>query len=294
MSEESPKPKKPQAQPLSHSSAETLSTCEQRYHYYKIQQAPQDPDYQKADSLSLGSAFHKVLEDSKHEKPASIRDELIKCTQDPDIQLPESDILLAHAMVLKYLRLHKQMGLKVLAVEVDIETKEVKGYVDAIMEDGDGKWWIVDMKTWKDLKPHAVVMLQKDPQAMLYASHAALIAEQLGLDLSKFGGCRWRVVTKSSAKLQSKETEAEYIMRLVEKHLSAYDIPIPFQESDASERLEAHLVMHKRTTKLLKEAPRRNYKACYNYFSPCPYWSRCYGKTYSEMATAWDAGVTSI
>lgn len=269
--------------PLSHSSASTLLECEQRYVYYKIDGAKEDSDYVKADSLGLGSAFHKVLEDSHHEKPVSISAALQALVDDPEVKLNAEDLLLCHAMVLKYLRLHKQMGLKVLAVETEIKTKWVHGFVDAIMEDADGKWWIVDLKTYKDLKPSTVAMLSRDPQLTLYAAHAFYLAEIHGLDLSKFGGCRWRVVTKSSARQKATETEADFVKRLADDHVKAYDIPVQAAMFDTQERLDLHVDLHKRTQKLVKVKPVRNYRACFNFFSPCPYWSKCYGKTYSEM-----------
>lgn len=268
--------------PLSHSSASTLLECEQRYAYYKIDGVPQDTDYVKSDALAIGSAFHKVLEDSRHEKPESIRVALLKCVEDPEVRLPEDEILLVHAMLLKYLRLHKQMGFKILAIEIAIETKEVIGYVDAIMEDHDGKWWIVDLKAKKSLSPTEIAMLPTDPQLNLYAAHAAMIAEQLGLDMQKFGGCRWRVVTKTTAKQKRGETDAEYVARLANENIKAYDIPVPFNEEAAAERLETHLDLYKRTQKLAKSKPIKNFKSCNSFFSPCAYWSRCYGKNYSD------------
>lgn len=279
-------PKKKAIGPLSHSSASTLLECEQKYAYYKIDGAPNDPDYVKSDALAIGSAFHKVLEDSKHEKPESIRASLLACVEDPEVRLPESEILLCHAMVLKYLRLHKQMGFKVLAVEIGIETKEVVGYIDAIMEDLQGFWWIVDLKAKKSLSPTEIAMLKNDPQLNLYAAHAGMIAEMLNLDVKKFGGCRWRVVTKTTAKQKAGETDAAYVARLADDHVKAYDIPVPFDEAAAAERLQTHLELFKRTQKLPKSKPLKNFKSCNSFFSPCQYWSRCYGKTFTEMQDA--------
>lgn len=272
--------------PLSHSSASTVLECEQKFAYYKIDGFPNDPDYVKSDALAIGSAFHKVLEDSKHEKPESIRASLLACTEDPDVRLPESEVLLCHAMVLKYLRLHKQMGFKVLAVEIGIETKEVVGYIDAIMEDLQGFWWIVDLKAKKSLSPTEVAMLKNDPQLNLYAAHAGMIADSLKLDAKKFGGCRWRVVTKTTAKQKNGEADAAYVARLADDHVKAYDIPVPFDEAAAAERLATHLELYKRTQKLAKSKPIKNFKSCNSFFSPCQYWSRCYGKTFTEMQDA--------
>lgn len=271
--------------PLSHSSATTLLGCEQRYAHYKILKTAPDPDYQKSNALGLGSAVHWILEKSRHSKPASITEDLEHCVKDPDIQLDPDDKPLAHGMVLAYLRLHQAMGLKVLDVELGLTTESFVGYIDAVMEDADGKFWICDLKTWKSLGPTVLNVLVRDPQMTLYAAHAAMVADVLKLDIKNFGGVRWLVVTKSAAKQQPREDYGQFIQRLVDKHLTAYDIPVPRELLDTDTRLETHLTLWKKAQALASGSvhPIRNYSNCMSYFSPCPYFSQCNPTTYSDV-----------
>jgi RecB family exonuclease len=271
--------------PLSHSSAQSLLSCEQKFYNYKVAKLSPDADYEKSDALSVGSAFHYVLEKTKHEKSALIRTLLEECTNDPDVKLDPENYNLVHAMVLKYLRLHKRMAFEVVAIEFKLETEWFTGFIDAIMVDTKGYWWIVDLKAYKSIHMPSLAALTRDPQLTLYAGHAALIAEMFKLDLGKFGGCRWRVVTKSSAAKKATEDDAAFILRLVNNNIKAYDIPVPFSRMDVDARMDLHHRLYQRTQGLARGdlKPVKNYGACMNYFSPCEYWSQCHGELNSNM-----------
>ncbi len=270
--------------PLSYSSASTLQECERRFSHYKLLRTPEDEDYEKSSALAIGSAFHWLLEKSKHEKPVSISADLAICVADPTIGLAEEDVPLVHAMVLRYLRLHKRMGLRVLAVEIEIRTEWFLGYVDAVMEDADGNFWIVDLKTWKSVMPSTTQMLPKDVQLGLYAAHSALVAEQLGLLPEKFAGVRWRVATKSSAKQKKTESYIDFVKRLADDHIKAYDIPVPKDRLNGDERLAAHFKLWEKSAELRADPSKaaQNFKNCFSFFSPCAYWSKCHGQIFSE------------
>jgi RecB family exonuclease len=271
-------PTPPEAMPLSHSSASLLLDCEQRYVHHKILKTPNDPDYVKSDALAVGSAFHWILENSRHEKPKSITADLAHCAADKDIRLPEEEFALVHAMIISYLRLHlqKMPGFKVLEVETEIKTEMFHGFIDAILEDPEGRWHILDLKTYKTLYRPGLVALPRDAQLALYAGHAPLLAEMHNLDLKRFGGVRWRVVTKSTAKQKASETQAEFVMRLVDKHVNAYDLAISADQLDVAERMELHKLLWETSKELRTRKPTRNYKACFSFFSPCPWFSRCH------------------
>jgi PD-(D/E)XK nuclease superfamily len=270
--------------PLSHSSASTLLECEQKYTHYKILKTPNDPDYEKSDALAIGSAFHWILEKSEHKKPRSITKDLAICVRDPTIGLSEDDIPLVHAMVVKYLRLHDKMKLRVIAVEIEIRTDWFLGYVDMVMEDDDGNWYLGDLKTWKSLSPGTIQQLPKDPQLALYCGHYEYVAELLDLVPEKFAGAIWRVVTKTSAKRKANEEYLDYVKRLADKHLTAYHIPVPKSMMDSGERLAAHFKLWEKTIGLRKDPTKamKNFKGCFSYFSPCQYFSRCHGRPFSE------------
>jgi len=269
---------------LSHSSAKTLLGCEQKYVNYKVKALDHDSDYQKSPALAIGSAFHHILEMSKGEKPKGIREMIEHCFTDEDIMLPKKYGYLVHGMIIKYLRLHKRMGFKVLAVEFDINTKEVTGKVDAIMEDPSGKWWIIDYKTAKTLYLPSVPSLPADPQLNLYAAHAEDIAKMFDLDFASFGGCRHRVVTKPDLKKKVTETNNEYTLRIA-KSVKVHDIEIPIELMNPQETLDRHVKLYARSKQLYRKdvTPQKNYGNCMSFFRPCEYFSRCHGREFSEI-----------
>lgn len=270
--------------PLSHSSATTLLGCEQKYVYYKVEGAKPDSDYEKSDALSIGSAVHQILEDSRHEIPQSLSAELLKCEKDPQIFLDRSYFNLVAAMVIKYCRMHKQMGLKVLAVEPEVNTDWFRGFLDVILEDENGKWWICDVKTWKSLGNSKVAEAPNDPQLNLYASFAPELSKLLGLELENFGGCRWRVVSKSSAKKKDSESDTAFVKRLADKNIKAFDLAVPIEIMDPTYRRKVHKELYTITKQLAsgKRKPKKNMAHCMSYFSPCEYFSKCHGSIYSE------------
>lgn len=281
-------PKIEEAGPLSHSSAKTLLSCEQKYTYYKVLKTPYDADYQKSDALAVGSAFHYIQEEGWHKKVDKISDYLDHCEKDPDIGLNPSFRSLVHGMCVKYWRLHEKSGLKVLAIEFEIGkdfgVPEVSGRVDALMEDAQGKWWIVDLKTAKTLYIANLPLLPQDPQLNLYAYFASGIAEKYGLKMENFGGCRWETVTKPSLKKKDSESFLEYTKRIV-KSCKAYDIEVPIELMHPEDTFKRHIAAYDRSKRLRnpKAKVKRNYGNCMSYFRPCEYWSKCHNnKMYSE------------
>lgn len=270
---------------LSHSTAKTMLLCEEKFVHYKVRNAPRDKDYEKSTALSLGSAVHWILEKSLGDYPADIIGDLDLCESDPDIMLPNSERYLAHAMVLKLVRLNKKCGHRFVAVEPSIDNSWFTGKIDMILEGEDGKWWIGDYKCLKSFRPDMDGrMLFRDPQLNIYASRAKDIAKLLDLDPEKFGGTRYRVCTKSSAKRQPKESEVDIVLRLVNA-VKAYDIEVPVESMNPKFAETLHKKLYKRSMDLRKDPSKavKNYNSCMNFFKPCEYWSQCHGALYSEM-----------
>lgn len=279
--------------PLSHSSAKTLLTCEQKYYWYKVAAVERDSDYEKSDALSIGSAVHYILEQSGGGTPKDILADIEHCFTDKDILLPEERRHLVHALVLKMVRLNKHIGFKPVLVEPEILKTWFRGFIDLVeLDEETGKWWIVDYKCLGSFYPaRDTAKLYRDPQLNLYSGMAPLVAKEAKLDMENFGGARWRVVVKSAAKMQPTESEVGYVKRLLNV-VKAYDIELPVETLNPEAALELHKKLHKRSLALYKPdaKPIRNYSSCMDYFKPCEYWSRCHGKLFSEM----DCKVTQI
>lgn len=266
---------------LSHSSANLLRGCEKRYHLYKVAHAKNDPDYEENDSLSIGKAFHHIQEKTKHQ-PAPLGKLLKECVESEDIGLKIIYFGLVAGMCQKYWTFHEDSGTEIIGIEYQILTDKVIGYVDIITKDRAG-WYIEDLKCFKGFYPATAVKLPKDPQINLYAYHAPEIAERYGLKLEDFKGAGWRVITKSSARKRPSEKMSEYARR-VAGLTKVHRIIVPADRLDPAEAMDLHTELFT-TAELLHETdyrPDPNYNYCMNYFSPCQYWSKCYGKTYSE------------
>jgi len=207
-----------------------------------------------------------------HKKPKSIVKDLLYCVQ--ELELREEDVCLVHAMVLKYLRLREKSDFEAVAVEYEIKDKEVIGYIDLIEKRPNGDWYISDLKTAATFYESKIAELSKDRQAKEY-----------GLDVKKFKGCRYLVTTKSKAKKKAKESEAEFVMRLLESPaLKTFAITIPKELMDISGVKDEHLRLRSRAVELFNGvAPEKNFTYCQAYFRPCEYFSQCHGMAYDEF-----------
>lgn len=279
---------------LSHSSANLLRGCETRYFYYKVLGAKSDSDYIDSDGLSVGKAFHHVQETGRHEQ-IPLGPVLKDCALDPDIQLSPSYFGLVAGMSKAYWAYHAQSGTKVIDVEYKIDTASVVGYVDLISMDEAGKWYIEDLKAYKGFSPATVTGLARDPQLNLYAFHMADISKKYKLKVKDFGGVALRIVTKSSAKQKDKENLAQFSDR-VAKLTKIHRVVVPAKELRSEETVQAHEDLQLIAHNIANESyePARNYAYCMNYFSPCPYWSRCHGKTFTEMSELWASRVETF
>jgi hypothetical protein len=293
--------------PLSYSSATLLANCEARYYHHKIAHTPYDKDYQDSDSLKFGKAFHETLEKIRHD-PTTTPELLLKAlTEKCKEQGVEEDQGIIHVMVLSYLDLHKVSGLQFIVAE--IKPEGLNGYIDVIMEDQLGFWWIIDLKTKDRWDDKVAPKLGRDYQLNLYLSYREDIVKEVWkktgrkLDVKKCGGCRYRVTTKSKAFWNSaKETYEKYVQRLSlsvgttgNKTIETYDIRVPiatmnpdyFHSIHEAAQSKANNIANKQVEamKLGETAEARmckNYTYCMNYMKPCPWWSKCYGATFTE------------
>lgn len=260
---------------LSVSSLKTLQSCENKYWHYKVAKSPKDSDYQEGDFLGFGKAFHQVLEWTNHEDWNESL--LIKAMVEHNVDQDEKPLL--EVMLRKYVEYHKASGLKVVKCELGIETSTTVLYMDAIALgfDATGKpigWWIIDLKTAARHDENILSQLSRDAQMNHYASFASEveIAVHEVVDLP-FLGCRYRQVIKSKAQTA----------RGLESGVKVVDIEIPVEALDVEGFKKLFDTVHDRATQLHQgEAPVKNYSACFNYFSPCAYFSQCHGDLFTK------------
>lgn len=264
---------------LSYSSATLLNNCEQRYWHYKVASTPKDSDVEDDyAAFEIGKTFHEVLEKNLHTRDRL--DDLLNeaCKEYKTFEHQ----LMIKAMLWKYLDVHEASGLKCVACELPISSKEVIGFVDAFMADNRGNWWICDLKTAGRWYESTLAKLASDHQLNLYSHFAELMAGLLNLDPNKFKGCLYRVTTKTTISQKNNESDDAYLNRLY-KTVKSFDISIPKEVMPIEEVWQRHLESYDRSIELRNgEAPKRNYNYCESYFRPCPYWSNCHGDINSK------------
>jgi len=273
---------------LSYSSQTTLSNCEQKYYYYKVQGLEKDPDFEDSfEAFNYGKAFHYINEKTLHDFPKSKSEfEILLVFCQTKFDLDNESKLKLKACLLVYWAMASKSGLKPVenGIEIEASNKDYIGYLDAVMSEDDGSWWIVDLKTAGMLDKGTIAQLGQDMQLNLYSYFVPLLAEKLKLDVTKFKGCRYRVTLKSRAAYGKKDTDETFVKRVMAS-IKTYDFIVDKSELDPEYFYAEFLENHKLSKKLRdsKKAPKKNFKACFNYFRPCEYWSNCHKKeTYTQ------------
>ena len=247
----------------------TLQSCEQKYHHYKVTNTPNDPDYEESDALGLGKAFHAVLERTLH---LDYNDKLIMEAM-TEFNVDPSDKELLTVMLKKYVEFRKASGIKVVKCELPLATAHYNGFIDYIAIQGD-KWYIGDLKTAGRHDENILSQLPLDPQLNLYAHFAEdLYIAVPSLVGKSFAGCLYTQAIKSKAQTPKGLDNGVKILEMV--------VPVESMNPDLIWSLFNEV--HDRALELHKgEAPKKNLSSCFNYFSPCPYFSQCHGKTFTE------------
>jgi hypothetical protein len=268
---------------LSYSSANLLRNCQRRFYHHKVASTLPDSDFNPdATSLVIGKSFHYILEVSKHEKPEKIGNLLEFCVK--NFNLADEDAPLVHAMVLKYLRMHKKTNLECVACEYQIEDGIVNGFVDVIFKEKESdKWWIVDLKTSARMSPTLLPKLPQDRQLNLYSYFYRQIATKFNLNPEAFAGCRYRLTTKSTAKMKASENYETYVLRMADL-INSYDIIIPKERMNPEEAMNEHIDLYDLSMKIRKGANTScNFTYCDSFFNPCPYFSKCHNANFTDL-----------
>ena len=263
---------------LSYSSLQTFKSCKRKWYYKKIAKVTVDSDYHPSDAFNFGKAYHEILEKGGHFSYAEIDTKAI-CESYGQLEY----YLEIMACVNAYLNLRVlQAPLRLVKAEYEIQHEKIIGYVDAILEENDKSgWWILDLKTARSIGSDLPAKLHNDAQLNLYASFAEDIAKDLMLDISKFKGCRYNVVSKPQYVPKKDEAMGDYCLRVKPK-IAEFIIPVNKLSPEYFRReIEQHYALMEGIVKAEKQ-PNCNYSACYNYFSPCEYWSNCHGSLFTN------------
>jgi RecB family exonuclease len=273
---------------LSYSSYTLLKGCQTRYWHYKVNNSPVDTDYNdEKESLTLGKAFHSLLEGIEH-NPNIDKDKLASVIGliKSEYNLDDDKTALVVAMSKKYLMLRehhpKFSKLAPVAIELKLEDDTFLGFIDVVFSDSEGYWYIGDLKTTARQSETIKARLEMDSQLNLYSYYKEEIARMLNLNPDKFSGCLYIATNKTTTKRKVGETNASYVSRLmgaIESRI--YVVPITEEKSKA---IKADFNDHYELTTQLRKGlePRKNLSYCENYFSPCPYWSKCHEHNYTE------------
>ena len=269
---------------LSHSSKNELDTCPRKFILRKVLKTESDSDYDPSQkALNIGKAFHTTLELCMHEKEKYEPWMFEKAAEENDINdAAQRGLILG--MVERYFILHQKSALKVVSVESAVTDDFVLGYVDAVMQDERGGWWIVDLKTAAKLSNSLLARLRNDPQLNLYSYFAPMLADGLKLKLKDFKGVRYRVTLKTTIRIMPHELTLSFARRVFDK-IESFDIGIPkrhLKPAVAYREMKAAIKRAERFARMPLEEVPQNFQNCEQYFRPCQYWSQCYGKNFSD------------
>ena len=129
---------------MSHSSCNLINSCERKYYYKKISQVAPDVEQEQRHFI-LGKVFHLALENILHKQEEFTEEILAEAAREEGLENP-SDIAMIEAMIIKYLLLHSKSELDVVVCEIAVGDDDTVGYVDAIMKDKNGFWYITGPK----------------------------------------------------------------------------------------------------------------------------------------------------
>ncbi len=270
---------------MSNSSFNQMNSCEMRYAHRKIFGTKVDSDIDTdKPHFKIGSCFHEILEHCLHNYDDSDIDTTYACFESHNID-SDQDRGLILAMVRKYSELHKKSGLTVIGCEDEVGDDYTIGFIDAIMIDAAGFYYITDLKTAGRFDNNLLARLKRDSQLNLYSYFRGQVEQKYGLDPEKFAGILYRVTQKVSRVKKASESLDDYVNRLLPL-VESYSIFIPADELDPDSAYQAVRTAQVKATKFRDEGlePKRDFGKCFEYFTACDYFSKCYGFLHTEAS----------
>lgn len=288
MSETTTNKESVEKQTLSYSSSVLIGNCEQKYVHYKVKKTARDFAFDFSRALIVGKVVHQVSEDLLH-MPAKNRDELNKVVSKNLIPFEKQDpsaltyFPLAYAMSENYLQFHKDSGLRVVKCEYEIKTDKFLGYIDIILADDNGDFYISDLKTKSRFNVEKDgPLLKRDTQLHLYGDYHEQIAKEFGL--KNFKGYLYRVVKTPLIRQRRGEDRVDFVERLRDS-VDIIEVFVPHKQEvidEVRENFQAKLDIKKELENGRK--PNKNFNECVNmYGSVCAWYSQCHGKPHHEQ-----------
>jgi hypothetical protein len=272
---------------MSYSSRKDLHTCARKWFFKKVAKVNRDDDLVEDDiHLRLGTAYHSLLEINEEHRRATPNQAHYLATELDLEPEHEGQIL---AMAWAYSEFFSRLGVNCVAFEHRLLSDSVLGYIDRIyLNPQTREWYIVDHKTAKKMSNGLPERLLRDEQTHSYFSFVDDICESLGLEMEKFSGCCYTVCYKPQYKMKAGETPFDYATRVLPKIKIEQFTFMPDEKFTKQVRggLEADWMYQQSVKKKSEQdpdwTPPPNFNSCFDYFRPCPYWSRCYGRKYTE------------
>lgn len=268
---------------FSYSASNVLKSCQRQYVLKYTLGVEKDPDVEDdATALRFGKAFHTVCEWTNHDVRKFTVALMTKAAFENCLNTEETTKL--YACLKSYYDLHSKSKLECIAIELEVGDEDIVGYVDAVMEDRNGNFWIVDLKTSGLVMETLFARLHKDPQLNLYAAYVnqamAIInnGRAKKLELSKFQGCRYRVVAKPKTVVKTGESYDSYAARAKP---AAYDVVIPIHKMDPEAALREIKAAAAEAAALTLDNSKCNRANCLSWNRPCDFWSQCHGDTFT-------------
>jgi len=231
---------------FSYSASQMLQSCERKYFLKYVLDMPKDSDVEEdANALIWGKAYHWALETAQHARDNYRAESLL--THCKEQGLEQADFFRIAASVNAYFNLREKSYLHCIACEIEIGDENFVGYIDLILGDASGFWWITDMKTSSIISDNTFSKLTEDSQLNTYANFAQQVATKLGLKIENFAGVRYNVVSKTRTTPKPGETIAAFIGRT---NVECHEAVIPVAALKPVETYEKILRLKKRSDEM--------------------------------------------
>ena len=262
---------------MSISSATLQDSCLRKYFLKKIMRvAPDDDNVDDTDALRLGSAYHQVIELCQHDAK-NYTTEIFEqaCVEH---KLGDKQRFTTYSCLTAYFKFRTKSQLRAVGCEIELgdENDGFIGYIDVVLVDKNGYWWITDLKTSGALSATVAARLPEDRQLSLYARYHSFVAAKCGLDDSKFAGVRYSSVAKSRTVVRATETMQQYAVRA---DTNIIEVEIPHWMLNPTDSWDWVVAARDRAMSLAasEDAWPPRHKACYEWNRPCEHWSHCHG-----------------